>query len=381
MTTRLVYHTPESASGGVSPFDEAVIDTVTDGDVSIACPYFTLSYLKRITGLSKSWRVITDVEEWLALRGPNTRSTIQDFIAHHTDKIRHVSGLHSKAVIGSERALIGSANLTNAGILRRREISVLFEKEPQVLELQEWFDHLWSESTPIDLDELDSYIYQTRSTPSSRMVISSISLSSPKSVKSRFKEIAQSDSRRIGSLSQRFITDNLDSVFVAYSLVYIGNAISALKNSPDAEAVVIQPYESKKSFASARKAARLYRKITKGQSIPLLITPQGRMDSDGQYFQYGGRLWDILDATDREQLSIVEQNVDSGKWVLLAGDSLYSEKNLVVVERPIVELPGELPIRVARNIRRANQETVLKAVAIPAPKLINRAYTDVLEML
>lgn len=381
MTIRLVYHTPESASGGVSPFDEEVVDTVTDGEVRIACPYLTLSYLKRITDLSKSWRVITDVGEWLALHSPNTRSTIQDFIAHHADKFRHVNGLHSKAVIGYERALVGSANLTNAGILRRREISVLFEKEPQVLELQEWFDHLWSESAPIDLDELDSHIYQTRSTPSTFMSRSSISLSSPKPVKSRFKKIVQSDSKRIGSLSQRFVADNVDSIFVAYSLVYVGNAISALENSTDAEAVVIQPYESNKSFTSARKAARLYRKITKDQSIPLLITPQGRMDSDGQFFQYGGRLWDILDATDREQLAIVEQNVDSGRWVLLAGDSLYSEKNLVVVERPIVELPGELPISVARNIRRANQETVLKAVAIPAPKLIEQAYTDVLEML
>jgi len=380
MTIRLIYHTLESASGGVSPFDEAVLDIVEDSDICMACPYITLGYLKRIMNLSNNWRVVTDIEEWLALHDQGTRLAIQDFIGQHAESFRHVKGLHAKTIIGRTRALVGSANFTNTGITRRREISVLFENERQVVELQKWFNALWSESSPIDLDELQSYILQTRSILPSVADKPSISMASRANpVRSRLKRIQQS--RRIGSLSEQFIESNLDCLFVAYSLVYIQDAIDAFKNSPDAEAVIIQPYEKKKTFASARKSARLYRKVTKGKSIPILLTPHGRMSGEGQRFQYGARLLDILDATDSEQLSLVKQNLDSGKWVLAAGNTLYSEKNLLIMERPIVALSEELPIGLASNIRRRNQGSAVRAVAIPAPKLIDEAYTDILEML
>jgi len=380
MTIRLIYHTLESASGGVSPFDEAVLDSVVNSDICIACPYITLGYLKRIVGFSNGWRVVTDIEEWLALHGQDMRLAIQDFISQHAESFRHVKGLHAKTIVGRTRALVGSANFTNTGITRRREISVLFEDEPQVVELQKWFNALWSESSPIDLDELQAYIHQTRSIPPSVAGKPSISMPSRANpVRSKLKRVEQF--RRIGSLSEKFIESNLDCLFVAYSLVYIQDAIDALKNYPDAEAVVVQPYEKKKAFTSARKSARLYRKVTKDRNIPILITPQGRMSSEGQCFQYGGRLLDILDATDSEQLSLVKQNLDNGKWVLAAGDPLYSEKNLLIIERPIVKLSEELPIGLASNIRRRNQGSTVRAVAIPAPKLIDEAYTDILEML
>ena len=380
MAVRLVYHTSASASGGVSPFDEAVLSVAGDGDVRIACPYISLSYLKRIVGSSDRWRVLTDVEEWLASQGQGARLAIYEFVSCHNGRFRHIRGLHAKAIIGGSKALIGSANFTGAGITRRQEIAVLFEDEPQVAELQEWFDTLWLESSPIDLDKLQLHIHQMHSVLPSIVNKPSILIpcrASP--VRSRLKRIAQSG--HIGPLSVQFVEDNLDSIFVAYSLVYVQDAIDALEKASDAEAIVIQPYERKKAFISAGKAARLYKGITRGRSIPILITPQGRMSREGQRFQYGARLWDILDVTDDEQLSLVKRNLDSGKWVLAAGDSLYSEKNLLIIERPIVRLPEELPVGLARNIRRGSQGSVVKAVSIPAPKLIDEAYTDILEML
>lgn len=66
MTTRLIYHTSTSANGGLSPFDEAICSIVRNRDINIACPYLGLNYLKRIFSLSNSWKILTDVEEWLA---------------------------------------------------------------------------------------------------------------------------------------------------------------------------------------------------------------------------------------------------------------------------------------------------------------------------
>jgi len=157
MSIELVYHTPESASGGVSPFDEAITHITTDEDVLVACPYLSLSYLERVMNLSRSWRVLTDVEEWLASHNHTTRVEIQDFISQHLEHIRHISDLHAKVVIAGRKALVGSANLTNKGITGRIEMAVLFEEEPQVGELVEWFNSLWSQSEPVNVEELRVY--------------------------------------------------------------------------------------------------------------------------------------------------------------------------------------------------------------------------------
>jgi len=156
MSIKLIYHTPESASGGVSPFDEAIIHITTGEDVLIACPYLSLSYLERIIGLGKSWRVLTDVEEWLASHNHTMRVEIQNFIGQHSEHIRHVQDLHTKVIIAGQKALVGSANFTNKGIAGRVEMSVLFEEEPQVGELLKWFDSLWLQSEPVSVEELQA---------------------------------------------------------------------------------------------------------------------------------------------------------------------------------------------------------------------------------
>ena len=158
MPVKLVYHTSESALGGVSPFDQAVVEIATEGDVWIACPYLGLGYLHRVIDLSKSWRLLTDVEEWLSSQSRAARIEIQKFIVQHQEQIRHVRDLHAKIVIGDERALVGSANLTDKGVTGRREVAVLFEQEPQVEELRSWYADLWSQSDRVDIQELQTCI-------------------------------------------------------------------------------------------------------------------------------------------------------------------------------------------------------------------------------
>jgi len=185
------------------------------------------------------------------------------------------------------------------------------------------------------------------------------------------------------SIPRQYVRDNIDRLFIAYSNVYTDDAIKALKQFPDAEAVVIQPYEAKKSFTSTEEALGLYKRLKDGQGIPLLFTPQGRMAEGGQFFEYGARLLDVLDITVGGVRDLVEQNRQTGKWVLQAGDVLYAEKNLLVVKAPIVTLleissVERLPIGVAFNILRRNQGKPVKAVAIPAPKLIKAEYKGIL---
>jgi len=141
MSTELIYHPPSSAPGDVSPFDEAVISVVKDNNVKIACPYLNLTYVQRIIRLSQSWQILTDAEEWLASHNKNAREQIQKFIKDNSERIHHCRDLHAKVIVAGEKALVGSANFTHKGITQRTEMSVLFEDEPQVEELDLWFNN------------------------------------------------------------------------------------------------------------------------------------------------------------------------------------------------------------------------------------------------
>lgn len=144
-------------AGGISPFDEAICRITRGEDVHLACPYLSVSYLKRITESCTSWRVLTDVEEWLASCSLSTRREIQKFIAEHSQRIHHYKDLHAKIIVAGDNALVGSANFTEKGLTRRIEVSILFEREEQVEELRQWFDALWLQTATVDVVEMRAY--------------------------------------------------------------------------------------------------------------------------------------------------------------------------------------------------------------------------------
>jgi hypothetical protein len=188
------------------------------------------------------------------------------------------------------------------------------------------------------------------------------------------------------SFPRQYVVDNIMRLFVAYSYPYIDGAIQALKQSPTSEAVVIQPYEARKAFVSAGDALNLYKHIKEGEGIPILFTPQGRLAGAGQFFEYGARLLDVLDVTEVGVRELIERNQQSGKWVLQSRDVLYAEKNVLIVGSPISALSevssfAKLPVDTAFNILRRNRGEPVKAVAIPAPKLIRVGYEGILQAL
>jgi hypothetical protein len=153
---KLVYHSLV-ASGARSPFAEAIEAIVSDGDVDVVGPYLTLSRLSEVTSSVESWRLVTDVEEWLR-SDPAQADAVLEFLRRHDDRVRDCRGVHAKVVIGRKLALVGSANLTNAGLGRRVEMSVLVDASTMRAELQAWFDELWRQSSPTNLANARSFV-------------------------------------------------------------------------------------------------------------------------------------------------------------------------------------------------------------------------------
>lgn len=75
--TTLLYHSTPSA---ISPFDEAVLKVAQSGDLRIVSPYIGVAYLERIIGFGNEWRLVSDVQEWLASLSVRARPRAWQFI-------------------------------------------------------------------------------------------------------------------------------------------------------------------------------------------------------------------------------------------------------------------------------------------------------------
>jgi len=162
---KLIYHDKESSTGGVSPFDKTVTEIVRNRSVSVVCPYIGIDYFDRIIQLANTWRLITDVEEWISSHNREARQSIKDFILKNLSATHHYKDIHAKVIVADDKAFIGSSNLTNKGITGRVEMGVLIEEKEQVDELQKWFSGLWAESESVNTRDLEKYIFSIKSSP------------------------------------------------------------------------------------------------------------------------------------------------------------------------------------------------------------------------
>ncbi|WP_183043379.1 phospholipase D-like domain-containing protein [Alicycliphilus denitrificans] len=146
----LLYHPPDNPVEE-SPFDRAILELAIGQDVKIVSPYISLSYLERIIGVSQSWRLISDVLEWLSATPPRERDAVCSFLQHHEGLVHHYPAIHAKAVMSPAAAYTGSANLTDAGVLRRTEFGVVLREKAQIDEIHQWFAALWAQTSPPSL--------------------------------------------------------------------------------------------------------------------------------------------------------------------------------------------------------------------------------------
>lgn len=156
---RLLYHTPETKNN-ISVFDSAIENIVKNEIIKIACPYIGMSYFKEtIISKCKDFKLITDINElFSSLRNKDDINSALDFISNNANKIRHYSGLHSKAIITTKNVFFGSSNLTYSGINKNNELSAIFEEPDKVNELTKWFDSWWEVSAQINIQELKEKI-------------------------------------------------------------------------------------------------------------------------------------------------------------------------------------------------------------------------------
>ena len=157
MAFRLLYHDPD-LRGAVSPFDRALLSITTGDDVRLACPYISLPYLERLIRCSASWRLLTDVEEWLRSESRKNREDIFRFLVRYEPMIRHCHRLHAKVAVGSRAAMLGSANFTDLGIRGRTEMSIMIEEEPHIRQLTEWFETYWARGQELRLSDIRKYL-------------------------------------------------------------------------------------------------------------------------------------------------------------------------------------------------------------------------------
>lgn len=153
----LLYHPPDNPVEE-SPFDRAILELAIGNNVKIVSPYISLGYLERIIGVSQSWRLISDVLEWLSATPSRERDAVFRFLERHEGLIHHYPAIHAKVVISPAAAYTGSANLTNTGVLRRTEFGVLLREKAQIDEIHQWFTALWAQTSPPSLSGVQKLI-------------------------------------------------------------------------------------------------------------------------------------------------------------------------------------------------------------------------------
>lgn len=157
---KLIYHNTDD-NAQYSPFDSELVTLASGQNLCLVSPYIGLSYLKRLTKISKTWKLITDFEAWI-ISHPNKKQRLEicDFISDNFDRIKHIADIHAKVLITDNSAFLGSANFTDKGILVRTEMSVSFSEQDKVEELKNWFKSLWTSGTDFTQKQLFDFVKQ-----------------------------------------------------------------------------------------------------------------------------------------------------------------------------------------------------------------------------
>lgn len=157
----LIYHLPEQKPKEKSPFKTKIKEFINEESIYIACPYINIDELTELLNSRISFKILTDVEEWLkSTSSSKKRESILKFINDHHKKIHHQRGLHSKVILNDCRALVGSANLTISGMYSNNEFSIFLNSEHhnEINEIKNWFDLWWQKTDIPDLDEVVEFM-------------------------------------------------------------------------------------------------------------------------------------------------------------------------------------------------------------------------------
>jgi hypothetical protein len=138
-----------------SPFLEELIDIFEENDVMVACPYIDRKILSFLISRANNVKIVSDVVAWLESCSTKERVKTIEFINALGERLHHCPKLHAKVFFNESKSLIGSANLTNSGMLRNIEMSVVLDNSEKLDELRQWFKKLWDITEPLDYDNMN----------------------------------------------------------------------------------------------------------------------------------------------------------------------------------------------------------------------------------
>jgi len=155
MDLEFIYHNDNKEP---SIFKDKILNLVRDNEIKVVCPYIDLEILEDIIKTSKkSWKLITDIKKWFFSRKKQEHQKILNFIKSNIKNIKDIKGVHAKAIILENKVFLGSSNLTNSGLNRNIELSIIIENNEKIRELDEWFNNLWEKTRLCDIEKLDLF--------------------------------------------------------------------------------------------------------------------------------------------------------------------------------------------------------------------------------
>lgn len=163
MNVELLYPSLDNGESAGSPFEKCIAGIVRDAAVEMACPYLGLEILQQITASAESWRLVTDIQEWIRAQPASKHAEILHFVQQNREQIRDCRDIHAKTVVTGDHALVGSANFTKTGFEDNLEVGVLFHQTQHVTELQAWFQELWDQTDLVNEKRAIEYVDRLKS--------------------------------------------------------------------------------------------------------------------------------------------------------------------------------------------------------------------------
>lgn len=145
-----------------SKWDQILDDALSaDGScVRIICPFIKEKAAKRLLqyGRPSVLEVITRFDLNCFRDGVSDISALR-LLCKGGGKIRGIKNLHSKAyLIGANRTIVTSANLTEQGLIRNHELGFVAQDDEIAVSCHAYFDRLWKGASPdVSLKKLDQW--------------------------------------------------------------------------------------------------------------------------------------------------------------------------------------------------------------------------------
>ena len=129
-------------------------------ELRVVCPFIKVRAAKRLLqGKSpEKIQVITRFHLGDMCDGVSDTEALR-LLLENGAKIRGVKGLHAKLYLfGDQRAIVTSANLTEAALLRNHEFGFVSSESAIITQCRDYFDSLWMKSGPnLDLARLEDW--------------------------------------------------------------------------------------------------------------------------------------------------------------------------------------------------------------------------------